>query len=185
MLPDTTKSTTITAPPSKRRTKWTSRLIESGNLERLETIEEDWLVPSLVITIKKDRLIKIVLDARKWNNSCIKKRPHLPKMDELRNQISSEMSKNDLDPIWTSVIDVVYAYCQINQAPENIKDCIFAITVETITEYNRFLSGCYGPTDIPTIFQEKIDRTFGHYTPVWLDDLIVVNCGTKEQHTRN
>ena len=38
--------------------------------------------------------------------------------------------------------------------------------------------------DIPTIFQEKIDRTLSHQTPVWLDDIIIVTRGTKEEHTR-
>ena len=50
--------------------------------------------------------------------------------------------------------------------------------------YYRFLKGFYGPADIPTIFQEKIDRTLGHQTPVRLDDIIVVTCGTKEEHTQ-
>ena len=44
--------------------------------------------------------------------------------------------------------------------------------------------GFYGPADIPTIFQEKIDRTLGHETPVWLDDIIVVTRGKKEKHTQ-
>ena len=51
--------------------------------------------------------------------------------------------------------------------------------------YYRFLKGFYGPADIPTIFQEKIDRTLGHQTPVWLDDIIIVTHRTKEEHTRN
>ena len=38
--------------------------------------------------------------------------------------------------------------------------------------------------DKPTIFQEKIDRTLGHQTPVWLDDIIFVTRGTKGEHTR-
>ena len=42
----------------------------------------------------------------------------------------------------------------------------------------------FGPADIPTIFQEKIDRTLGHQTSVWLDDITVVTRGTKEEHTR-
>ena len=50
--------------------------------------------------------------------------------------------------------------------------------------FYRFLKGFYGPADIPTIFQEKIDRTLGHQTPVWLDDIIIVTRGTKEEHTR-
>ena len=47
-----------------------------------------------------------------------------------------------------------------------------------------FPKGFYGPADIHTIFQEKIDRKLGHETPVWLDDIIKVTRGTKEKHTR-
>ena len=160
------------------------RLINSGHLQRLETIEEDCFVSPVVITVKKDKTVKIALDARKLNDSCIKKRPHMPNMDELLNQISSELSKNELDPIWISIIDLDYAYGQMKLSPETSKHCNFAITGEKINGYYRFLKGFYGPADIPTIFQEKINRTLGHQIPVWLDDIIIVTRGTKEQHTR-
>ena len=51
------------------------RLIKSGHLERLETIAEDCFVSPVVITVKKDKTVKIALDARNLNESCIKKRP--------------------------------------------------------------------------------------------------------------
>ena len=161
------------------------RLIKSGHLERLETIEEDCFVSPVVITVKKDKTVKIALDARKLNDSCIKKRPHMPNMEELLNHISTELSKNDRDPIWISVVDLDYAYGQMKQAPETSKHCIFPMTGEKINRYYRFLKGFYGPADKPTIFQEKVDRTLGHQTPVWLDDIIIVTRGTKEEHTRN
>ena len=161
-----------------------NRPIESGHLERLETNEEDCFVWPVVITVKKDKSVKIALDARKLNDSCIKKRPHMPNMDELLNQISAELSKNDTDPIWISVIDLDYAYGQMKLAPDTSKHCNFAITGEKINGYYRFRKGFYGPADIPTIFQEKIDRTLGHETPVWLDDIIVLTRGTKEKHTQ-
>ena len=150
------------------------RLIISGHLERLETVEEDCFVSPVVSTAKKDKTVKIALDARKLNDSCVKKRPHMPNMEELLNQISAELSKNDHDPVWISVIDLDYAYGQMKLAPETSKHCNFAITGEKINGYYRFLKGFYGPADIPRIFQEKIDRTLGHQTPVWLDDIIIV-----------
>ena len=160
------------------------RLIKFGHLERLETIEADCFVSPVVITVKKDKTVKIALDARKLNDSCVKKRPHMPNMEELLNQISAELSKNDRDPIWISVVDLDYAYGQMKLAPETSKHCNFAMTGEKVNGYYRFLKGFYGPADIPTIFQEKIDRTLGHQTPVWLDDIIIVTRGTKEEHTR-
>ena len=38
------------------------RLIKSGHLERLETVEEDCFVSPVVITVKKDRTVKIAFD---------------------------------------------------------------------------------------------------------------------------
>ena len=90
----------------------------------------------------------------------------MPNMDELINKISSELSRNELDQIWISVIDLDYASGQMRLAPETSKHCNFAITGEKINGYYRFLKGFYGPADIPTIFQEKIDRTLGHQIPV-------------------
>ena len=102
------------------------RLIKSRHLERLETIEEDFFVSPVVITVKKDKTGKITLDARKLNESCVKKRPHMPNMKELVNQISAQLSRNDHDPIWISVIDLDYAHGQMKLAPETNKHCNFA-----------------------------------------------------------
>ena len=154
------------------------RLIKSGNLERLETILKDCFVSPVVITVKKDKTVKIALDARKPNDSSVKKRPHMPNMEELLNQISAELSRKIPDPIWISTIDLDFAYGEIKLAPETSKHCNFAVTGENMNGYYRFLTGLYGPADIPTIFHEKINKTLGHQTPVWLDDIIIVSRGT-------
>ena len=49
------------------------RLIKLGHLERLEIIQEDCFVSPVVITVKKDKTVKFALDARKLNESCVKK----------------------------------------------------------------------------------------------------------------
>ena len=115
--------------------------MKSGHLEQLETIEEGCFVSPVVITVKKDKTVKIALDARKLNESCTKKRPHMPNMEELLNQISTELSKNDRDPLWISVVDLDYAYGQMKLAPETSKHCNFAMTGEKINGYYRFLKG--------------------------------------------
>ena len=38
--------------------------------------------------------------------------------------------------------------------------------------------------DIPTIFQEKINQTLENKHPAWLDDILIVTKGRKEQHKR-
>ena len=77
-----------------------------------------------------------------------------------------------------------YAYGQVQLSKHAMDLCIFAITGGNFTGYYRFLKGFYGLADIPTIFQEKIDQTLENKHPAWLDDILVVTKGTKEQHTR-
>ena len=50
--------------------------------------------------------------------------------------------------------------------------------------YYRFRKGFNGLADIPTIFQEKIDRTLEYNTPTWLDNIIVVTRGSKQDHEK-
>ena len=151
MLPYPTKSPTNTIPPTERPVNELDRLIKSGHLERLETIKEDCFVSPVVITVKKDKTVKIALEARKLNECCVKKRPHMPNMEELLNKISAELSRNDHDPNWISVVDLDYGYGQTKLAPETSKHCNFAMTGENINGYYRFLKGFYCPADIPTI----------------------------------
>ena len=179
MLPNPAKSQTNTIPPTPRREKLfrpinkirTPR--ETGsNRSRL------FCILRVVITVKKDKTVKIALDAKHLNENSVKKRPHMPTMEELLKQISAELPRNDHGPIWKSVIDLDYAYRQMKLAPETSKHCNFAVTGKNLNGYYRFLKGFYGPAKIPTILQEKIDRTLGHQTLVWLDDIFIV---TREQ----
>ena len=127
MLSNTAESTTNTISPTRWRKIELDRISKSGHLETLEPTEKDCFVSLVVkkdktkidkkITVKKDKTVKIALDALKLNENCFKKRPHMPNMDELVNQISSELSKNELDSIWISVIDLDYAHRQMKSAP--------------------------------------------------------------------
>ena len=44
--------------------------------------------------------------------------------------------------------------------------------------------GLYGLADIPTIFQEKIDRTLGYCIPVWLEDILIERVETNKNTKR-
>ena len=67
---------------------------------------------------------------------------------------------------------------------ETSRICVFALTGGKFSGYYRFKKGFYGLVDIPTIFQEKIDRTLGYCTPAWLDDIIDVTRGNKQDHEK-
>ena len=157
------------------------RLIKNGYLERATEITEDCFVSPAVITVKKDKSIKIPLDSRKLNEATIKKKAQMPNMEELISRISRKISEEQEGEIWITKLYFDYAYGQI-KLNENTKNlCVFTVTGGEFTGYYRFLKGFYGLADIPTIFQERIDRTLEFKHPAWLDDIIIVTKGTIEK----
>ena len=158
------------------------RLIKSGHLEKVNNVDEDCFVSPVVITVKSDKSVKIALDSRKLNDSCIKMRPHMPNMEELLNQISVEITRDRTAQLFISKNDLDYAYGQMKLSDETSRQCLFALTGGNFSGYYRFKKGFYGLADIPTIFREKIDRTLEYCTPAWLDDIIVVTRGNKQDH---
>ena len=56
----------------------------------------------------------------------------MPNMEEVLNEIYAELSRNDHDAIWISVIALDYAYGQMKIAPETSKQCKFAVTSENM-----------------------------------------------------
>ena len=67
---------------------------------------------------------------------------------------------------------------------ETSRQSVFAITGGNFSGYYRFKKGFYGLADIPTKFQEKIDRTLKYSTPAWLNDIIIVTRGSKQEHEK-
>ena len=83
----------------------------------------------------------------------------MPNMEELLNQILVEITRDRTKELNISKIDLDYAYGQMKLSKETSRQCVFAITGGNFTGYYRFKKGFYGLADIPTIFQEKFDRT--------------------------
>ena len=159
------------------------KLIEKGHLEKADKTTENCFVSPAVITIKKDKSVKIALDSRKLNESCIKRKATMPNMEELISQISAKITQNNGE-IWMSKIDLDYAYGQAKLSAEASRHCVFSIIGGDFTGHYRFKKGFYGLSDIPTVFQEHIDKVLEFKTPVCLDDIICVTNGTIEEHDR-
>ena len=158
------------------------KLKSQGHIEKANDIDENCFVSPAVITVKKDKSVKTALDSRKLNENTVKRKPQMPNMEELISRISRKIADGPADEIWTSKLDLDYAYGQLLLSKEAQNLCIFAVTGGHFTSYYRFSKGCYGLADIPTIFQEKIDQILENKHPAWLDDIIVVTKGSKEQH---
>ena len=84
------------------------------------------------------------------------------------------MSKSDLD----------YAYGKAKLSEETSRHCVVSIIGGDFTGRYRFKKGLYGLSDIPTVFQEHIDKVLEFETPVWLDNINFVTNSTSEEHER-
>ena len=58
-------------------------MIEIGYLERATEITEDCFVSPAVLTVKKDKRVKIAPDSRIMNEVAIKGKAQMPYMEEL------------------------------------------------------------------------------------------------------
>ena len=45
--------------------------MKTGHLEKVNHVDEDCFVSPVAITVKNDKSVKIALDSRKLNDSCI------------------------------------------------------------------------------------------------------------------
>ena len=159
-----------------------NNLIKSGHLEKTQKVEKGGFVSPAVINVKKDKSDEIALDSTKLNDSCTKKWPRMPNMEKILHQKSTETRRAPKNPLTISKIDLKNAYGQLKLSEETSKHCNFAITGRNMNSFCRFEKGFYGLFHIPTIFQEKIDRTLKYQTPVWLDDIIIVTRWAKNKH---
>ena len=159
------------------------KLIESGHLEKADKTTENCFISPAVITIKKDKSVKIALNSRKLNEACVKRKAAMPNMEELISKISAKNTKGEGE-IWMSKTDLDYAYGQAKLSKEAAKHCVFSIIAGDFTGHYRFKKGFYGLSDIPTVFQEHIDTVLEFKTTVWLDDIICVTNGSIEDHEK-
>ena len=135
-----------------------------------------------VITVKKDKSIKVTLDSRKLNEATIKRKAQMPNMEELISRISRKISEEKEGEIHITKLDFDYAYGQLRLDEQTRNLCIITVTGGEFTGYFRFLKGFCGLADIPTIFQERIDKTLEFKHPAWLDDIIIVTKESAEKH---
>ena len=105
-------------------------------------------------------------------------------MKEPLNQISVGITRNRTKQLFVLKIDLYYLYDQVKLSEETSRQCVFAQNGGELSDYYRFKKGFYGLADKTTIFNEKIDRTRGDCTAAWLDQLIIVTRGNKQEHEK-
>ena len=88
-------------------------------------------------TIQKDKSVKNASESRKWNKITIKA-AKMPNMDKLISRLSRKIADGPADEFCISIIDLHYAYGQLQLSKRAMNLCIFAVTGGTFTGYYQF-----------------------------------------------
>ena len=167
----------------ERVEKELENLIEDKQIKRLEKCSDEYFISPVVITVKKNKSVKIALDSKELNDAIHKNKYQMQSIDHLIVAVATYISErsNQNGTFYFSKIDLKYAYSQIPLEPELQKHCNFNILGGKATGTYRFLKGFYGLTDIPATFQKPIDVTLqnSHNKFALLDDILVI---TKETY---
>ena len=105
------------------------KLIEDKLIIRLEKCPDDLFISPVVITVKKDKSLKIALDSKELNNAIHKNKYQMQSIDHLTDSLAMQIAsnKNNEGPWWFSKIDLKYAYSQIPLDGSIAEHCNFNI----------------------------------------------------------
>ena len=163
------------------------KLSQQGHIEKLQECSDKNFISPIVITVKKDKSVKLALDSKILNKSIHKNKYQMPNIDSLIDSISQHINDSDQgENVYFSTIDLKYAYSQLSLHPDTARHCNFNIICGDATGTYRFKTGFYGLTDTPAEFQKAMDYTLVGLSNTYCfrDDIIVVNKGSKKSHLK-
>ena len=137
------------------------RLQTKGHIEKLSSCSDEHFISPIVITVKKDQLIKLTLDSKLLNKAIHKNKYQMPNIEMLIDTISQHLTDTHLNgqQAYFTTLDLKYAYSQLQLHQDTAKHCIFNIICGESTCTYRFKTGFYGLTDMPAEFQKAMDHS--------------------------
>ena len=160
-----------------------SRLLKEGHIEKIHEIKDDVFIQPTVITVKKDRSVKIAQDARALNQAIEKDKYQMPNLKNLLDMVAEKLDTEKGEG-WFSSVDMTYAYGQLPLHLLTAKHCNFQIIGGESTGTYRIVTGFYGLSVTPTEFQKVMDILLTKFREVFvlIDDILIVTKGTKDEH---
>ena len=159
------------------------RLLKDGHIEKVDEIKDDVFIQLTVITVKKDRSVKIALDARALNKAIDNNKYQMPNLENLMDMIAERLDSEEGE-VWYPSVDLTYAYGQVPLHAMTAKHCNFQIIGGESTGTYRFVTGCYCLTVMLTEFQKVMDILLARFRGVFvfIDHILIVTMGTKNDH---
>ena len=160
------------------------KMLEEGHIRKVEKINDEFFIQLVVITVKKDKSVKIALDARSLNEAIQKDKYQMPNLDNLMEQVAEIINDGNEGVVRFTSLDMSYAYGQTELHPDTARHCNFQIIGGRATGRYAFSTGYYGLTIMPPVFQKIMNQILINVqnTFTFINDILIVTKGTKEQH---
>ena len=84
------------------------KLLKEGHIEKVDKFQNDVFIQPTAITVKKDKTVKIALDARALNQSLAKPKYKMSNLDNLIDMIAEKLDELEGEA-WFSSVDLTYA----------------------------------------------------------------------------
>ena len=138
------------------------------------------LIQPVVIIVKKDRSVKIALDARSLSNAILNNKYQMPNLESLIEKVAEIVNDNKGDEVFFTSLDMQYANGQTTLNPETANHCNCHIVGGQSTGTLAFSTGYYGLTIMPPEFQKIRDQILHNKnTFAFIDVILIVTKGTK------
>ena len=132
-------------------------LLKDGHIEKIDGIKDDVFIQPTVITVKKDRSVKIALDARALNQAIDKDKYQMPNLDNLLDMVAEKLDTEEGEA-WFLSVDMTYAYGENPLHQLTAKQCNSQIIGRESTGTYRFVTGFYGLSVMPTEVQKVMEN---------------------------
>ena len=118
------------------------KLLAEKHIIKLNISSDKNFISPIVITVKRDKTVKLALDLKILNKSIHEIKYQMPNIDNLIDTIQQNLNTNaSHETAYFSTLDLKYVYSQLNLDPETARHCKFNIISGEGTGTYRFITG--------------------------------------------
>ena len=120
------------------------KLLDEKHIIKLNSCSDKKIISPIVITVKRDKTVKLALDSKILDKSIHKNKYQMPNIDNLIDTIQQNLNTSaSQQTAYFSTLDLNFAYSQLNLDPETARHCNFKIISGERTGTYRFITGFY------------------------------------------
>ena len=163
-----------------------NHLLKEGYIEKIDGIKDDVFIQPTVITVKKDRSEKIALDARALNQAIDKDKHQMPNLDNLLDMVAEKLDTEESEA-WFFISRFDLCIRSGSPSSYNGKTMQFSDNRWRIHWNIPFSDRFLWSVGYADRISKVMDNLLAKFREVFvfIDDILIVTKGTKQDHIEN